>query len=119
MEISIHGNFSNDQNVNSKSSCLDTLTSLLEHNEPVLALTYKETKEVQTSFPVADKAEVAIQVNFRIFPKMTGMYRVAAVGRRFGNFKLEKIELSKSVTHDGNPRYTVEMTGNAPHFKSH
>ena len=64
MEISIHGNFSNDQNVNSKSSCLDTLTSLLEHNEPVLALTYKETKEVQTSFPVADKTEVAIQVNF-------------------------------------------------------
>ena len=53
MEISIHGNFSNHQNVNSKISGPDSLTSLLDP-EPVLALTY----------PVKSLTEVATQVNF-------------------------------------------------------
>ena len=68
MDISIHGNFSNHQNVNSKISGPDSLTSLLdpEESEQVLALPYKETKEVsnQTSFPVKSLTEVATQVNF-------------------------------------------------------
>ena len=64
MDISIHGNF-----VNSKISGPDSLTSLVDP-EPVLALTYdKETKEVQTSFPV--KTEVATQVNLGIITKIT------------------------------------------------
>ena len=59
MDISIHGNF-----VNSKISGPDSLTSLSDP-EPVLALTYdKETKEVQTSFPVKSLTEVATQVSF-------------------------------------------------------
>ena len=67
MDISIHGNFSNHQNVNSKISGPDSLTSLMdpEGTESVLALAYKETREVsnQTSFPVKSLTEVATQVN--------------------------------------------------------
>ena len=62
MDISIHGDFSNHQNENFKISGPDILTSLLEP-ELVLALSYKETKEVQTSFPVRHVTEVSIQVN--------------------------------------------------------
>ena len=62
MDISIHGDFSNHQNENFKISGPDSLTSLLDP-ELVLALPYKETKEVQTSFPVKNVTEVSIQVN--------------------------------------------------------
>ena len=63
MDISIHGDFSNHQNMDSKISGPDSLTSLLDP-ELILALPYKEseTKEVQTSFPVKNVTEVSIQV---------------------------------------------------------
>ena len=61
MDISIHGDFSNHQNENFKISGPDSLTSLLDP-ELILALPYKETKEVQTSFPVKNVTEVSIQV---------------------------------------------------------
>ena len=61
MDISIHGDFSNHQNENFKISGPDSLTNLLDP-ELILALPYKETKEVQTSFPVKNVTEVSIQV---------------------------------------------------------
>ena len=58
MEISIHGN----STVKDHQNSLENLESNSEPKISVLAITYKETKEVQTSYSVANATEVATQV---------------------------------------------------------